>query len=232
MSILSVEHINTGYDKKQVLFDINFDIKQGECVLFVGSNGSGKSTLFKAIYRILDLWDKNGKIVYNDENIEKLKTHQLIKKGIVYIPQKNELFEDLTVLENLELSILHLNNKKDSKDRIETVLEQIPTLKQKLKQDVNNLSGGERKLLSLAMALLNKPTVLLYDEPLSGLSTENIKVLVNHLRHIKEKGTTLLLIEHRIKELLPLSDRVIGLKLGYKNTQELRTLEQIKTFMI
>jgi len=232
MSILSVEHINTGYDKKQVLFDINFDIKQGECVLFVGSNGSGKSTLFKAIYRILDLWDKNGKIVYNDENIEKLKTHQLIKKGIVYIPQKNELFEDLTVLENLELSILHLNNKKDSKDRIETVLEQIPTLKQKLKQDVNNLSGGERKLLSLAMALLNKPTVLLYDEPLSGLSTENIKVLVNHLRHIKENGTTLLLIEHRIKELLPLSDRVIGLKLGYKNTQELRTLEQIKTFMI
>jgi len=232
MNILSVGHINTGYDKKQVLFDINFDIKQGECVLLVGSNGSGKSTLFKAIYRNLDLWNKNGKIIYNDEDISKLKTHQLIKKGIVYIPQKDELFEDLTVLENLELSILHLNNKKDTKLRIKTVLEQIPTLKQELEQEVNNLSGGERKLLSLAMALLNQPKVLLYDEPLSGLSNENIKSLIVYLKEIKEQETTLVLVEHRIKELLPLTDRVIGLKLGQQNKQELNTIESIKTFLI
>lgn len=232
MSILSVKHINTGYDKKQVLFDVNFDIKQGECVLLVGSNGSGKSTLFKAIYRNLDLWDKNGKIFYNNEDISKLTTHQLIKKGIVYIPQKDELFEDLTVLENLELSILHLNNKKDSKERIEPVLEQIPTLKQKIKQEVNNLSGGERKLLSLAMALLNKPKVLLFDEPLAGLSDENIKIIIAYLKEINEKGTTLVLIEHRIKELLPLTDRVIGLKLGLQNKEKLNTIESIKTFLI
>lgn len=232
MSILSVEHINTGYDKKQVLFDINFDIKQGECVLLVGSNGSGKSTLFKAIYRCLDLFGKSGEIIFNDEDITKLTTQQLIKKGIVYIPQKDELFEDLTVLENLELSILHLNNKKDSKERIETVLEQIPTLRQKLKQEVNNLSGGERKLLSLAMALLNKPKVLLYDEPLSGLSNKNINSLIVYLKEIKEQGTTLVLVEHRIKELLPLTDRVIGLKLGQQNKQVLNTIEEIKTFLV
>lgn len=232
MSILSVEHINTGYDKKQVLFDINFDIKQGECVLLVGSNGSGKSTLFKAIYRCLDLFGKSGEILFNDEDITKLTTQQLIKKGIVYIPQKDELFEDLTVLENLELSILHLNNKKDSKERIETVIEQILTLKQKLKQEVNNLSGGERKLLSLAMALLNQPKVLLYDEPLSGLSNENIKSLIVYLKEIKEQGTTLVIVEHRIKELLPLADRVIGLKLGQQNKQELNTIEEIKTFLV
>ncbi len=232
MSILSVEHINTGYGKKQVLFDINFEIEQGKCVLLVGSNGSGKSTLFKAIYRNLDLWDKNGKIIYNDEDISTLKTHQLIKKGIVYIPQKDELFEDLTVLENIELSILHLNNKKETKLRINTVLEQIPTLKQKLKQNVNNLSGGERKLLSLAMALLNKPKVLLYDEPLAGLSDENRKRLIILLKEIKEQGTTLILIEHRIKELLQITDRIIGLKLGQQNKQELNTIEQIKIFMI
>ncbi len=232
MSILSVEHINTGYNKKQVLFDINFDIKQSECVLLVGSNGSGKSTLFKAIYRCLDLFGKSGEIIFNDEDITKLTTQQLIKKGIVYIPQKDELFEDLTVLENLELSILHINNKKTSEERIETVLEQIPTLKQKLKQDVNNLSGGERKLLSLAMALLNKPKVLLFDEPLSGLSNENIKSLIVYLKEIKEQGTTLVLVEHRIKELLPLADRIIGLKLGQQNKQELNTIEEIKTFLV
>jgi len=232
MSILSVENINTGYNKKQVLFDINFEIEQGECVLLVGSNGSGKSTLFKAIYRSLDLWDKKGKIVYNDEYINKLTTHQLIKKGIVYIPQKDELFEDLTVLENLELSILHLNDKKETKERIKIVLEQISTLKQKLKQEVNNLSGGERKLLSLAMALLNKPKVLLYDEPLAGLSGENIKSLIVYLKEIKEQGTTLVLVEHRIKELFSLADRVIGLKLGELYNNELKSLENIKTFML
>jgi branched-chain amino acid transport system ATP-binding protein len=232
MSVLTVEHINTGYDKKQVLFDINFDIKQGECVLLVGSNGSGKSTLFKAIYRSLDLWDKNGKIVFNNEDITKLKIHQLIDKGIVYIPQKNELFEDLTVLENIELSILHLKNKKETDKRVATVLEQIPIIKQKLKQEVNSLSGGERKLVSLAMALVNQPKVVLYDEPLAGLSSENIKMLIKHLKQIKDNGTTLVLIEHRITELLPLSDRIIGLKLGYKNKQELKTIEDIKTFLI
>lgn len=232
MSILSVENINTGYDKKQVLFDINFDIKQGECVLLVGSNGSGKSTLFKAIYRNLDLWDKKGKIVYNEEDISKRTTHQLIKKGIVYIPQKDELFEDLSVLENLELSILHLNNKKESKERIKSVLEQISTLKQKLKQEVSSLSGGERKQLSLAMALLNKPKILLYDEPLAGLSEENIKIFIAYLKDIKEQETTLILIEHRITELLPLADRVIGLKLGQQNKQVLNTIESIKAFLI
>jgi len=232
MSILSIKHINTGYDKKQVLFDINFDIKQGECVLLVGSNGSGKSTLLKTIYRSLDLWGNNGEIIFNDEDISKLLTYQLIKKGLVYIPQKNELFEDLTVLENLEFSILHLNNKKESKERIKTVLEQISTLKQKLKQNINSLSGGERKQLSLAMALLNKPIVLLYDEPLAGLSKENIKSLITFLKGIKEQGTTLVLVEHRIKELLPLADRVIGLKLGELNKTELKSLENIKTFMI
>lgn len=232
MSILSMEHINTGYDKKQVLFDINIDIKRGECVLLVGSNGSGKSTLFKAIYRGLDLWGIKGKIVYNDEEISKLSTHQLIKKGIVYIPQKDELFEDLTVLENLELSILHMKDKKETKKRINNIIKQIPSLKKRLKQDVNSLSGGERKLISLAMALVNQPKVILYDEPLAGLSGENAKTLLTRLKQIKEGGTTLIIIEHRITELLPVADRIMGLKLGYKNKQELKTIEDIKTFLI
>lgn len=232
MSILIAEHINTGYDKKQVLFDVNFDIKQGECVLIVGSNGSGKSTLFKVIYKSLELWDNKGKIVFDDEEITKLKSHQLIKKGIVYIPQKDELFEYLSVLENLEISILHLNNKAEIKKRISNILEQLPSLKQILKQDVSTLSGGERKLVSLSMALVNKPKVLLYDEPLSGLGIDNIKILIKQLGKIKENGTTLVLIEHRIKELLTLSDKVIGLKLGNKSNRELKTLEDIKTFMI
>lgn len=232
MSILSIEHISTGYGKKQVLFDITFNVNQGECVLIVGSNGSGKSTLFKTIIHKLDLWDKNGKVIFNNEDISTLKTHLLIKKGLIYIPQKDELFEDLTVRENLELSIIHLNNKNESETRIKSVLEQMPVLRQKLNQTVNNLSGGERKLVSFAMVMLNKPTLLLYDEPLAGLSDEHKLKHLEFLKQVKNNGTTLVLIEHRIKELLPISDRIIGLKLGNQNKQELNTIEEIKTFMV
>jgi len=232
MSILSVKHINTGYDKKQILFDIDFNIKQGECLLLIGSNGSGKSTLFKAIYRNLDLWNKNGKIAFDNEDVTKLTTNQLINKGIMYIPQNENFFEDLTVKENFELSVLHFNDKINIDKKIKNVLDQIPILKNKLYQDLNSLSGGERKLVSLGMVLLNEPKLLLFDEPLSGLSTENVKLLVKYLGNIKETGTTLMLIEHKIKELLTLADQIIGLKLGHKTDQELKTLEHIKTFMI
>jgi branched-chain amino acid transport system ATP-binding protein len=232
MSILIAENINTGYDKKQVLFDINFNIQKGDCTLLVGSNGSGKSTLFKAIYRCLNLWDIKGKLILENEKLTEFQTNELIEKGIMYIPQKETFFEDLTVKENLELSVLHFSKKFNVDKKINEILEQIPILKNKLNQDVNKLSGGERKLVSLVMVLLNKPKVLLFDEPLSGLSTENVKLLIKHLTKIKETGTTLMLIEHRIKELLPLADQIIGLKLGHKTNQELKTLEHIKTFLL
>lgn len=232
MNLLEVKHVNAGYDKKQVLFDVSFVVNEGECVLLVGSNGSGKSTLFKAIYRCLDLWGENGEVFYNGENISKLKPYQLIEKGIMYIPQKEELFEDLTVKENLELSILYWKNKKKMAKLLQDVLELIPLLKQKIKQEVSSLSAGERKLLSLGMALLNRPKLLLYDEPLTSLSGENVKMLLGYLMQIKENGTALVLIEHRVKELLQFADHIIGLKLGHITKQKLKTLDNIKKILI
>lgn len=232
MNRLQIERVNTGYDKKQVLFDISFEVNEGECILLVGSNGSGKSTLFKAIYRCLDLWGENGKVSYNGEDISELKPYQLIEKGIMYIPQKEELFEDLTVMENLELSVLHWKDKKKTVRLLQDILTRVPLLKQKIKQEVSSLSGGERKLLSLGMALLNQPKVLLFDEPLAGLSGENVKMLIGYLTQIKENGTTLVLIEHRVKELLQFADRIIGLKLGHIIKQKLNTLDNIKTLLI
>lgn len=232
MNRLQIERVNTGYDKKQVLFDISFEVNEGECILLVGSNGSGKSTLFKAIYRCLDLWGENGKVSYNGEDISELKPYQLIEKGIMYIPQKEELFENLTVMENLELSVLHWKDKKKTVRLLQDILTRVPLLKQKIKQEVSSLSGGERKLLSLGMALLNQPKVLLFDEPLAGLSGENVKMLIGYLTQIKENGTTLVLIEHRVKELLQFADRIIGLKLGHIIKQKLNTLDNIKTLLI
>ena len=139
MNLIRIENINTGYGKKQVLFDISLDIEQGKTLLIVGANGSGKSTLFKSIYGVLPLW--TGKITYKNAilhettSISKLKTHnsKLLPKGVMYIPQKNELFEDLTVYENLELSLLHKKDLDNSKQKIAEILEKLPLLRDKKK---------------------------------------------------------------------------------------------------
>ena len=227
---MRIEHIGAGYGKKQVLFDVSLDIEESKTLLIVGANGSGKSTLFKAIYRTLDLWQ--GKIFYRNEDLSNYKTHQLIEKGIMYIPQKNELFEDLTVWENLELSLLHRKNNMENKQKIEPVIDELPVLKQKPKSIVNTLSGGERKIVSLGMVLINQPKLLFYDEPLAGLSNENIDSVVNTLNKIKQNGTTLVVIEHRVKEIFSLADKTVGFKLGKLYTENLNSLDNIKRFMV
>lgn len=234
MSLLKLQHIETGYDKKQVLFDVSLDIQQGETVLLVGSNGSGKSTLFKTVYGLLDVW--NGTVEFDNQTLhtstKKTQTSKLIDKDIMYIPQKNELYEDMSVLENLKMSLLHLNNKQESTQRINEVLEQMPVLKDKRNQTADRLSGGERKLLSLGMVIANKPKILLYDEPLAGLSSKNIDIVLQWLQILKENGTALVLIEHRIKELINFTDKIIGLKLGTLTTENLNDLETIKRFLV
>ena len=236
MSLLSIQHINTGYGKKQVLFDVSLDVKKGETVLLVGANGSGKSTLFKAIYGIIPIWKNEnghlGRITYDDKELTDVPSHHLIKQGIMYIPQKQELFEDLTVEQNLMMSVLHLNDSKEHQKRLSKVYGQLNLLKGKRKQRASKLSGGERKFLSLGMVQMKRPRLLLYDEPLAGLSSNNVAVILNWLKKIKENGTTMIIIEHRIKELIEMVDKVIGLKLGKKNTKILNNLEHIKTFMI
>ena len=124
------------------------------------------------------------------------------------------------------------NYKQESKKRIEEVFAQIDILQSKRKQIASKLSGGERKLLSLGMVLANRPKAVLYDEPLAGLSGNNVSVVLNWLKTIKENGTTLIVIEHRIKELLSLADNIIGLKLGRKNAKTLDNIENIKSFMV
>lgn len=232
--ILNIQNISTGYGKKQVLSDVSLQLKEGETVLLVGSNGSGKSTLFKAIYGVLPLW--NGTISFNKNILHNstLKTHssKLIGKGIMYLPQKDELFEDMTVIENLKMSILHLHNSQEQNQRLNEVIQQMPILKTKSKQTVNRLSGGERKMLSLGMALLNRPKLLLFDEPLAGLSENNISTVLHWLSVVKQNYTTLVLIEHRIKNLINFADRVIGLKLGQLHTDNLKTIKDIKTFLV
>ena len=211
--MLKLENISTGYGKKQVLFDVSLEVEQGEIVLLAGSNGSGKSTLLKAIYAILPQWGK-GSIIFEKEDITGYQTSSLLQKGLLYIPQKNNLFENLTVKENLEMAGLTLNNKL-LKHRIEKALSIFTTLEVHLNSIPMKLSGGERQLLTLAMATLHQPKVMLIDEILNGLTSQNITVVVKILKELNQKkGITMLIAEHRIKECLQFANKVISMKYG------------------
>lgn len=211
--MLKVRNLSTGYGKKQVLFDVSFEVRKGEIVLLAGSNGSGKSTLIKAIYGMLPQWNI-GQIHFNGENIIGKPASTLLKKGLLYIPQKNNLFEDLTVKENLEMAGLIIDQKL-LKQHIEYALSIFTVLIPHLNKIPMKLSGGERQLLTLAMASIHEPKMILIDEPFNGLSPQNIAYIVENLKNLNENSEmTLLIVEHRIKECLRIANRVIGLKLG------------------
>lgn len=234
MSLLSIHNASTGYGNKQVLFDITMNVEKGDTVLLVGSNGSGKSTLLKLIYGLVDIWqgsvDYDGEVLHNRG--KKTPTHTLLNRGIMYVPQKNELFDDASVLENLQFSLLHLNNRKESIRRIDEVMEEMPLLKERRKQTAGRLSGGERKMLTLGMVMVNHPTLLLYDEPLAGLSEDKIPEMLDLLGRIREKGTTMIIVEHHVTEMVPFARKTYGMRLGHMLNESLKTLEDIKRVLI
>jgi len=211
--MLKVENLSTGYGKKQVLFNVSLEVNNGDIVLLAGSNGSGKSTLLKAIYGMLPQWD-NGQIWFDGENITGKPTVALLKKGLLYIPQKNNLFEELTVKENLEMAGLMLD-KKVLRKGIDEALSVFKTLEANLKRTPMTLSGGERQLLTLAMATLHQPKMILIDEPFTGLSPKNIDFIAENLKMLNKKNNiSLLIVEHRLKECLKIAHQVTGMKLG------------------
>lgn len=216
--MLNVKNLSVNYGKKNVLFDISFEIKKGDIVLLAGSNGSGKSTLLKAIYGILPPFG-NGQLFFDGEDITGWPTSLLINKGLVYIAQKNNLFEDLTVKENLEIAGLTLS-KGLLKQRIKRTLQLFKQLRDNINRIAMKLSGGERQLLTLAMATLHEPKMILLDEPFLGLSPQNIVLVSGYLNTLNQQsGITILMVEHRIKESIVLARTIIGLKLGRIHTK-------------
>lgn len=227
MALLELKNINAGYGKKQVLYDVSFAVERGDIVLLIGSNGSGKSTLLKAIFGLLPLRRSSAvenssigaadesNIRFDGEDIGGLPASNLLKKGLLYIPQQSNLFANLTVEENLEMAGLTINSRQLLRERIEKALTVFPTLVPHLKRIPMKLSGGERQLLTLAMAILHQPKMILIDEPFNGLSPQNITFVTENLKRLNEKeGISFLIVEHRIKESYLIARRIISLKLG------------------
>ena len=192
--MLEVKNISTGYNKKQVLFDVSFTISDNEVILLTGGNGSGKSTVLKCIYGLLPKWNKDAKVFFNGKDITCMLTSELVKEGIVYIPQKNNYFESLTVLENL--MVCGSLYSRDVVRQRENEVFKLPSLYEYRNRTPFNLSGGERQLLALGNALMHKPKLILFDEPFSGLDVKNSKIIMEELIKIKQQKISMLLIEH------------------------------------
>lgn len=216
--LLSVNRLGAGYGKRQVLFDVSFSVKRGEIVLLVGGNGSGKSTLLKAVYGLTDKWNtpenSPGTVQFADEDITDTKPYQLIQKGMVYVPQKNNSFDQLTVNENLEVAVTHLPHKTELKQRLNDVFKKLPQLSPLKSRTPFHLSGGEKQQLALGMALMQQPKMILLDEPGAGLAPHTWQQNLEIIKTLNRQGMTFLIVEHRVKETVANAHNVLLMRLG------------------
>jgi len=215
MSLLTLDNILSGYGKKEVIKNISFQIDKAQIVTLIGSNGAGKSTILKTIYALNSIWNE-GKIYFNESDISNSKPEYLLKLGMVYIGQKSNTFDSLTILENLKTAG-YIYEKKILEQKLKDIFEMFPKLESMQKLKPSELSGGQKQLVALAMGLIHEPKLILFDEPSAGLDVKNMNEVFGIIERLKvEKSISFLIVEHRVKEIEKISDRFIGLKLGEK----------------
>lgn len=211
MPLLEAENVVSGYGLTDVLHGVSISVERDEIVTIIGPNGAGKSTLFKTIMGYLI--PSSGKIIFSEENVTHLKPNHKVEKGIAYVPQLDNTFLSLTVRENLEMG----GFSKDSealKQGIETAYGTFPILSDRRNQRARTLSGGQRQMLAMSMALMTEPDLLLLDEPSAGLSPKISDEVFNQIMSLHQKGIGVLIIEQDAYRSLNISDRGYVLALG------------------
>jgi len=210
--MLEVKNIQTGYGKKRVLFGASLEVKQGEIVAIIGPNGAGKSTALKTICGLIPIWE--GEIIFDNIPINISSPAKNISRGITFCPQGNRVFDELSVIENLQIGGIHLKTI-ELKERIDGILKLFPILKDRLRQNAGSLSGGEKQMLALCRALIPKPKLLMLDEPSLGLSPNLVSAAFEKIMEINtDTGIAILIVEQKVRKVLKISHRVYGLKFG------------------
>jgi ABC-type branched-subunit amino acid transport system ATPase component len=220
--ILSVKDLAVFYQKLQVLFDVSIEVEPREVVVVVGRNGAGKTTLFRTISGFLK--KTKGSISFKGEDLGNLWAYEVALRGLKYIQQDKHVFADLSVRENLELGSYATRDYN-----WDGVLEYFPQMKALMDRKGGNLSGGERQMLLIAMALLGKPSLVLMDEPTEGLAPHVINDMKEAIKRIRAE-TTLMIIEQNLPLTAEVADRVYAMKEGkvvaeISDKQEIRDLK-------
>jgi branched-chain amino acid transport system ATP-binding protein len=209
--MLEVDHIEVCYSGLPVIQDVSLTVKEGELVSVVGANGSGKSTLFKAVMGALR--PTRGTIRFLGQNLTRLDTAQIVRLGLVLIPEDRKLFRPLSVEENLNLGAYILEDKKKIETLRQNVFALFPRLEERRKQAAATLSGGEQQMLAIGRGLMSDPKLLLLDEPSLGLAPILLQEVFKVIRRLKEEKT-MLLVEQNVREALEICSKGYVLQTG------------------
>lgn len=213
--MLKVESISAYYGSIQVLRNVSLHVNPGEIVTLLGANGAGKSTLLKVISGIHS--PAKGKLFFNGQNITGLPAEQILRLGVGQVPEGRQIFAPLSVLDNLILGAyvrFIQDDKKNIWRDLENVFELFPILKERAKQRAGTLSGGEQQMVAIARTLMAKPKLLLLDEPSMGLAPRVTNDILRTIKILREKSTTILLVEQNAQAALKIADRGYVLETG------------------
>lgn len=206
MSEITVENLDAGYGSVQILHEVSMTARTGEVTCIFGPNGCGKSTLLKAIVGMIDPWA--GTVKIDDEDITHLPSHKTLGRGVAMMPQGGGVFPQLSVRENLRIGGYTLRDKKELDQRIDTLLDEFPRLRERYTVAAGQLSGGEQMILSIARALVLNPRFLLFDEPSAGLSPKLVGDVLVRAAELAQRGVGVLMIEQNIREAMRVADRM------------------------
>jgi branched-chain amino acid transport system ATP-binding protein len=209
---LEINNLNAGYQRIQVLFNLNAIIPKQKITVIVGPNGSGKSTFVKSIMGLTNVY--SGEILFNTSRITGLAPHIVTQRGIAYLPQVNNIFADLKVRENLRMSSYILSHN-ETKKRTSDALENFPILRKFLNHRAGNLSGGQRQMLAMAMAMIRQPQIMLFDEPTGSLAPKLAFEVLDKIVELRELyGLTIVLVEQNARRALERGNKALLLVSG------------------
>ncbi len=232
--MLRVSKLRSGYGKMVVLQDVNISVREGEIVAVLGPNGAGKTTLLNSIFGLATI--HGGEIIFEGKPIHKMSPHDIVRVGISYAPQLDNVFPNLTVLENLQMGSFIRGNDPTIENDIEEVFNLFPEIERRKNQKAKTLSGGERQMLAVARALMSKPKMLLLDEPTAGLSPKAGASLMRKIKEIRDRGVTILLVEQNVRRTLEIADKgyvlVSGRIIKEAIAEDLRKIEIEKLFFM
>jgi branched-chain amino acid transport system ATP-binding protein len=203
-ALLQVESLEVGYDEVQVLWGISLDAPGGKLTTIVGANGVGKTTALRAVVGSIRPW--RGRVIFKGEDVTRLAPHAKAARGLVLVPEGRQLFNDMSVEENLEMGAFSRRAAKKTAQRLEQVYALFPRLKERRRQRAGTFSGGEQQMLAIARGLMSDPEILIIDELSLGLAPVVVHQLFSTLKTLKDQGLTILLVEQNVHLAFALSD--------------------------
>ncbi len=230
MALLEVKNLNVYYGVIQALKGISFEVNEGETVTLIGANGAGKTTTMQSIMGLIA--PKSGEIIYDGQSIVGMPTHKIMRLGMTQVPEGRHVFSELTVYENLIMGAYTNKDKNKVKSDIEEIYTLFPRLGERKSQLAGMLSGGEQQMLAMGRALMSHPKLIMLDEPSMGLAPILVTQVFDMIRHMKEKGTTILLVEQNAEKALAIADRAYVMEIGEitlsGSGEELAASERVK----